>query len=352
MPNPENTVPNQAVRLNDVVARLVGIPGFGIAIPNLTGLFGPLGPGDLMWWVGYVWFIALAFCIWQGNRWVLFQQRAYISWLAQPITKLALLVLGNVFYTAPLTVGWLWLWYWFSGVGAPNWEAITTVALVNVICVLFVAHAYETVLLIKERQHDQLEIERQARAAAVSELEALKQQVDPHFMFNSLNTLSHLIENEPKTALEYNNHLADVYRYILASKTKDLVPLGEELAFLRDYFFLLKLRFRQAIELAIALDSAQSADLALPPLALQMLVENAVKHNEFSAANPLVITLKQQGSALMVRNSYRPRKKASGNLGIGLQNLRERFELLVGSPPVITHNQHTFEVELPLLKQL
>lgn len=337
------------MELDDVRARLVGIPGFGILIPNFTGLFGDYFIYDWEYWLGYLYFIFLAFLIWQGNRFLLYIQRSYVSWFSHPITKLMLLVSSNVFYTAPVTVAFIWGWYTFSEVGPVDWGIIKIVALTNVICVLFVAHGYETIFLIKERENDLSEIERLDKTRALSELEALKQQIDPHFMFNSLNTMAYLIENDPPKALSYNNSLADVYRYILMNKDRELVLLREELNFLKDYFSLLHLRFGSSLQLTLNLDASIETQYLLPPLSLQLLVENAVKHNEFSESQVLEVRIEQQEESLLVMNPMRPSPLPASSLGIGLSNLAERYELVVGERIEYGVKENRFQVQLPLL---
>ena len=120
------------------------------------------------------------------------------------------------------------------------------------------------------------------RAKAEAELEALKNQIDPHFIFNSLNTLSHLIEEKPVKAKQFNDNLADVYRYILQNKARDLVLLREEMVFLENYFSLLKIRFEKAVQMKIIVDESEMDQYLVPPISLQILAENAIKHNEFS----------------------------------------------------------------------
>src|SRR5688572_499656 len=203
--------------------RLIGIPFFGIAIPLLTGLFGDLTFRDPLYWIGFVYFIALAFLIWQGNRYLLFRTRKRFTWFDKPIEKLILLFMHNIFYTTPLTVAWICLWYQWAGFPAVKWDTILIVALVNVICVLFVTHVYETVFMLKEQQNEQTKNAELNRAKAEAELAALKNQVDPHFMFNSLNTLSYLIPRDSGKALEFTENLAEVYRYILSQKDQTLV---------------------------------------------------------------------------------------------------------------------------------
>lgn len=202
MPNPDPEAPNPPVRLDDRLAMTLGSLGFGLAIPWLTGLYGPLGPRDGVFWLGLFGFIALALSIWAGNRWLLFKQRQHFDWFRHPLRKLLMLVVANVLYTAPVTLLGLLAWYAVAGLPVDG-STLQIVTLTNVICVLFVTHGYETLFLIRERESDLIRVERLQRLRAQAELAALKAQVDPHFLFNSLNTLGHLIQADPVRGPEF-----------------------------------------------------------------------------------------------------------------------------------------------------
>lgn len=333
--------------INDDLIRAFGIPGFGILIPNFTGLFGPLGPSDAFYWAGYIYFIFIAFCIWQGNRWLLFKQREHMNWFSNPVRKLTLLVAANVFYTAPLTIGLIVGWYWISGISEVDWDVVKLVTLANVICVIFVTHAYETVFLIKERQTDLLEMEQLERLKLESELQSLKSQIDPHFMFNSLNTLSYLIENDQKRALDFNESLSDVYRYILMNKEKELVTLKEELEFANNYFVLIQIRFGLGVKFQTHYKE-QDLDRLVAPISLQLLLENAVKHNEFTTQSPLNISLSVNSDWVEVSNNLQL-KRAKNSAKIGLRNLRERYQLITGRQIEVNASKEIFSVKLPHL---
>ena len=231
--------------------------------------------------------------------------------------------------------------------------ALQVVVLANVICVLFVTHAYETMFLIRERESDLMRVERLERARVQSELGALKAQIDPHFLFNSLNTLGHLIGSDAQRGREFCDALAEVYRYVLASREQDLVALADELAFVRRYHRLLVLRFGQAMQLEVSpeLDrAALSGELRVVPLALQTLIENAVKHNQVGAETPLVVSLHWTGDAISVRNLHRPRLSSLPSSGLGLANLDERCRLVTGRALHISADGPNFEVTVPVVR--
>ncbi len=351
MPNADNAAPNPPPgrRFDDRALMAFGIPGFGISIPLLTGLYGPLTPAQPLWWAGQALFIALAASVWLGNRWLLFKQREHFDWFSHPLRKLLLMVTANVLYTAPVTVGLLLAWFALSGLPRDA-NALQTVALTNVICVLFVTHAYETMFLIRERESDLLRVARLERAGAEAQLASLKAQVDPHFLFNSLNTLGHLIVHEPRRAREFCDTLAEVYRYVLASRERDTVPLAEELTFVRQVHNLLALRFGAAMQLQLdpALEAA-AARWRIAPLGLQTLLENAVKHNQVGRDAPLAVQLALAGDCVRVSNPRRPRASALPTSGLGLANLDERCRFVTGRALRRSGDATQFVVEVPMV---
>lgn len=337
------------VQLNDNTIRFIGIPIFGVAIPNLTGLFGNLWVTDPLYWLGYIYFIGLAFLIWQGNRYLLFRTRKRFTWFNKPIEKLVLLFMNNIFFTTPLTVAWLCMWYQWAGFPQVKWDTILVVALVNVICVLFVTHVYETVFMLKEQQNEQTKNAELNRAKAEAELAALKNQVDPHFMFNSLNTLSYLIPRDSSKALMFTENLADVYRYILSQKDQTLVLLEDELIFTHKYTDLLHLRFGQALTITRRFDNTTEKNYLIPPTSVFVAFENAVKHNEISEYHPMQIDVVLKDNTLFITNSLRKRTTLQHASGIGLKNLDDRFTLITGKG-IVTQKENThFIVAFPLI---
>lgn len=178
---------------------------------------------------------------------------------------------------------------------------------------------------------------------------ALQNQLNPHFLFNSLNTLISEIEYNPKNAVAFTSHLSDVYRYILHVQEKPLISLKEELEFLNSFLFLHRVRLGDCIHLDIQF-SEQLFDARVPPLTLQLLAENVIKHNVISLSKPLTITLRynEDTQRLEVSNPVRLRKSAYPS-GKGLANLNSRYELLGKSGIEIIGNSNSFKVLVPLI---
>ncbi len=338
------------VNLNDNAIRMIGIPAFGSIIPHVTGLMDHLRWTQPSYWFSCIYFIVLSGLIWQGNRYLLFRTRRRFTWFDKPIEKLILLVFNNIFYTAPITVSMLCLWYNLVGVPKVDWSVVQIVTLINIICVLFVTHVYETVFMLKEQHNELVKNAELQRAKTEAELIALKNQVDPHFMFNSLNTLTYLIQNDPTRALMFTENLADVYRYILAQKDNTMVMLEDELEFTGKYAELLQLRFGKSLVINQSVKDVAEKNYLIPPTSVFMAFENAVKHNEISEQFPLQVDLSIDRDCLIIKNNLRPKKQFGISSKIGLDNVRSRFVMLTGKSIFIDQRDNQFIIEMPLIR--
>ncbi len=337
------------IKINDVVIRIIGIQFFGIVIPNATGLFDNTDKSITHIMLAYGFFMLIAFLIWQGNRFFLFRLQEKFDWFIHPIQKVVVLLAMNVLYTAPLVICMLYLWYKINDMPV-DWVVIQITTVVCVICVIFITHVYETVFLIKQRENDIVKGEQLERAKAQAELEALKNQIDPHFMFNSLNSLSYLIEHNTNEAKKFTESLAEVYRYILSNKDQTLVILEDELTFLDKYIAMLDLRFKAALQVDFSFQETVKSEFLIPPISIFIAVENAVKHNEISKTKPLVVEVKQFGDWLSISNKKVRKKSLLHSSKIGLKNLDERFKIIVGKGIKISNTERWFELQLPMLK--
>lgn len=176
---------------------------------------------------------------------------------------------------------------------------------------------------------------------------ALQDQLDPHFLFNSLSVLASLIEENPKRATEFTTSLSKVYRYVLDQRQEDLVSISSELDFAKVYLNLLSTRFEDSLEFSI--EVSDKSDYIVP-LSLQLLIENAVKHNKVTEKNPLKIKIFKTERHLVIQNNINPKANDSGRNGIGLINIKKRFEVYTETPIEIKNNSDTFTVKLPLIK--
>ncbi|MEQ9413384.1 MAG: histidine kinase, partial [Cyclobacteriaceae bacterium] len=193
----------------------------------------------------------------------------------------------------------------------------------------------------------EIEAEKAKQESIKANYESLKNQVNPHFLFNSLNALTSLVYEDQDKAAKFIKQLSEVYRYVLDSRNKEVVTLDEELSFMNSYLFLQQIRFGDKLKIENELKSMKGN---VPPLALQMLVENAIKHNEVSQEQPLIIKLHSDGSNLFVSNNLQLKsKQINESVGVGLDNITKRYEFLSDRPVVIEKDEKNFVVKLPIL---
>ncbi|MCF0071117.1 histidine kinase [Dyadobacter sp. CY261] len=178
---------------------------------------------------------------------------------------------------------------------------------------------------------------------------ALKNQVSPHFLFNNLSVLSSLVESRPEQSGEFIQELSSAYRYILEQSELDKISLREEMKFLDTYMYLLRTRFKEKVVLESELTPADQDKYSIIPLTLQLLVENAVKHNTMSVANPLIISIKMCDQMLVVSNPLQLRQQDQPTTRLGLKNIISRYKLLQDKDVIIEKTTSHFTVKVPLL---
>ncbi|MCU0396281.1 MAG: histidine kinase [Chitinophagaceae bacterium] len=256
----------------------------------------------------------------------------------------------------PLTVAWLyayliWIDLPFScGTCQPNtttWEFRRYMGVYS-LGALFIYGFMSGLNFYRQAQMKAAETARLEKECAQVCLQALRNQVNPHFLFNSLSVLSTLVQQDPVLSEKFILQLSKAYRYILDQKDLLQVSLQEELDFLTAYCFLLEIRFGGKVRMEKQVGVDTSA-WSLPPLTLQLLVENAVKHNRMSAQVPLVLQLEAAGDKLRLCNNLSPREQHETSTGIGLENIRKRFLYLTSEPVLIEKTETTFCVTVPLV---
>ncbi|MDG1573410.1 2TM domain-containing protein [Robiginitalea sp. M366] len=218
----------------------------------------------------------------------------------------------------------------------------------SVLIALVVAGVFYALYYYKQRQEGRVKEQKIIARTASAQFDALKNQLDPHFLFNSLNVLTSLIDEDPEAAQRFTTSLSKVYRYVLEQKNKELVPVDEEFAFARTYVRLLKMRFEDSIVFDIP-EAAQQPEARIVPLSLQLLLENAVKHNVVTATRPLRITVREEDGYLVVSNNLQEKQVVKKSSGVGLQNIRQRYALLTDRQVRISKDGGAFRVALPML---
>lgn len=298
-------------------------------------------------------FIASLFtvAIWEGCRQIiLFSRKRFPGY---PYTTQRIIVQSTLalLYTAlaKLTINWVVaLSFGPDACISANSLSPTLDGLLIFIPLLIVSLVYEAAYFFQAWKENIKQTEALAHAHMESQFEALKKQLDPHFLFNSLNTLSSLISLDNEPAQDYLDRLADVYRYVLDTRDKSTVSLEEELTFLEAYMYLNQVRFRENLQLENAV-SKSFYQQRIPSLSLQLLVENAIKHNVVAQDQPLHIRIFEENDRLVVENNKQLKTSLAHSTRIGLKNLMERYRLLGNDDIQVFDDAKRFAVSIPLL---
>jgi len=197
-------------------------------------------------------------------------------------------------------------------------------------------------------QQNKIKEQKVIAGTASAKFDALKNQLDPHFLFNSLNVLTSLIEENPGNAQKFTTSLSKVYRYVLEQKSKELVTVDEELQFAKTYMSLLKMRFEDSIIFEMP-EKSSNPESKVVPLSLQLLLENAVKHNMVTSSKPLHIRIYENHDSLVVENNLQPKQIVKKSSGVGLNNIMQRYQLLTNKKVNINKQANSFAVAIPML---
>jgi hypothetical protein len=340
----------ETIKINDQKARLIGVPVISIALAlyiQPDSFFPVINLYKAWHWLSTS--FLNTFFIWEGCRFIFLRSRMLYPNYNQTARRLfyeALAVLVYVFViTSIIDYGYC---YYILGKDSPPFLKGFKIGLIPTFIVTLI---YESVFFFESWKENVKKTEALARENVQSQLETLKNQLDPHFLFNSLNTLASLIDDENKSAQAYLDRLSDVYRYVLVNRDKNTVTLEEEMQFLDAYIYLNKVRFRENLQVEKQI-SAQGYQQQVAPLSLQMLIENAIKHNIISKDKPLKIIISEDKEGyLQVQNNIQEKRTFEKSTKVGLQNIINRYQLLSDKQVEIIRNSDFFKVRIPLLNQ-
>jgi hypothetical protein len=298
------------------------------------------------------WVVIIAVLLWFGNRFLTHALDKVLPWNRW----------GNIRFFVHLAAGLAYLLllinatYYFIKVSLtelpPTHEQLVVMNVWGAAFFIPVFSIYFSLHFLRHWRESELDIERFQKENMRSQLDSLRNHLDPHFLFNNLNILSSLIDKDHKTSRVFITKFAEVYRAILRTKSDDLIMLSEELEFIASYIYLIKTRFEDNIRFNLELTGSNSKKV-LPPLTLQMLIENAIKHNLITESRPLEIRLYQPDeNSLVVSNTlYRkPTEGATGLTQSGIANIRKRYTHFTTEEVVVTETETHFEVRVPLLQ--
>lgn len=218
----------------------------------------------------------------------------------------------------------------------------------SLLITMVVSLFFHAIYFYKKAQENKVKEQKVIAGTASAQFESLKNQIDPHFLFNSLNVLSSLIEENPDSAQKFTTSLSKIYRYVLEQKDKELVSVQEELNFAKTYMNLLKMRFENSITFELP-ENFYNDDAKVVPLSLQLLLENCIKHNVVSESKPLHIKIYFENNQLVIENNLQKKEILSDRKGVGLQNIVNRYSILTDRKVWVLENENSFKVGLPIL---
>ncbi len=269
----------------------------------------------------------------------------------QTYKRIVLLFSAHIFLTSTSLFMIFWTFDYFHILGyVIDYSKTTWCLVIGVVLTVVATGAWEGSYIYELWIKSMREKEMLQKMNLQSEFDALKSQVNPHFLFNSLNSLSSLIHENPEDAEKFLDEMSKVYRYILKNNEESIIDLGTELKFLNSYYHLLKTRYNEGFSVNIDVDEG-TRECLIPPLTLQLLLENAVKHNVIMKEEPLHIFIKtEEGERLTVRNNLQKKSTKVQSNKVGLANIVSKYRLLGQDEVIISETATDFIVSIPLIK--
>lgn len=330
-----------------LIMSLIGGAVFMLVFPTWTGL---------KTWdnivKNYITQVIYWISLWRSNEYTVRFLSRNISWLEKPVLRfiistIATLVVTLIVLTA---LNLVFVWYYFDmnpldylkNIRAPDF--LFTILITGAISMFIHGRAF-----LMGWRESSLEVERLKQANIAAQYETLKNQVNPHFLFNSLNVLSSLVYKDQDLAAKFIKQLSKVYRYVLDTRDKEVVSLQNEIDALESYIFLMKIRFGDNLQ--VSQNITPQSNEQMVPLTLQMLLENAIKHNEISKAFPLKIEINRLDNGLIsMKNNLQEKRQLEEKSGVGLANIEARFKYISDKKVEILKTEKDFEVQIPIVE--
>lgn len=303
-------------------------------------------------WLDIFTSILITILVWEGNLRIDAWMNAKFPWQASPIKRILVqLPVSLVFTTVVMYFAMLGFSVYLCPASTVEKNTFMVSAMIIGLLVSITMLAIEiSMQFFQQWKASLLEVEKYKTESAQAQLQNLKNQINPHFLFNNMSVLSSLVYKDQDKAVDFINQLSKVYRYLLDNKDEELTTLENELTFIHSYIYLLQIRFDTNIHFDIQVPNSYQS-LLLPPMALQLLIENAIKHNEISSELPLRILIKAEEQQLIVSNNLQLRSNQvdDDSCKTGIQNIKERYHYFTDKQVEVLNNGHSFTVQIPLL---
>ena len=341
---------NCRIGFSDGLLIAIGIPLLSFIIP--TVFFNcRFDRAPFLNWGKYFTTLLITSVLWLGNRYIMIYSRKKFPLfdnvrkrlIFQSLVMFVFTVMGNTFmgfFTKSI--------FYDEHINLSVADILIRSNSAALFCTIMIIAIYESIYFMHELRHSVEETENLKRENLSAQLNALRTQVNPHFLFNNLNTLSSLIPENPKHAVNFVQQLSKVYRHILEVKDEKSILLKDELEVLNAYTFLLQTRFEKNLEVNINIPP-EKMQKKIVPLSLQILMENAIKHNIVSSDKPLHIEVFTENGSLVISNNLQMKNQVNESTGIGLDNIRNRYKLISEKPVMVTESDTNFTVSIPLI---
>ncbi len=341
---------NCKIGFDDRLVMLLTIPVLSFIIP-IVFMGCRFSRYPLFTWDKYITTFVITTVLWIGSRQIMIYSRKKYPLFEDVRRRLIFQSVSMFFFTIVFNnfLGYLADDIFFKdGPGHFRSDMLISSNSAALFCTIMIIAIYESIYFMNALRQSVEETEKLKRENLSAQLNALRTQVNPHFLFNNLNTLSSIIPENPKQAVDFVQQLSKVYRHILEVKDEKSIPLKDELDVLRAYAFLLQTRFGHNLQIDIDV-ADEKMQKRIVPLSLQLLMENAIKHNIVSADRPLKINVYAENGSLVVSNNLQKKNQLHESTGIGLDNIRNRYKLLSDKIVEVIENGNNFTVSIPLL---
>jgi two-component system, LytTR family, sensor kinase len=324
----------------------------GIMVTLALNIFIPGKTWKMLHYYDFIVSIAITIMVWEGNLRIDHRLNQKYPWITMPGKRVLVHLLLSVGYSAMIIFIGSFVSNSFTDnmpMSGSDFLKITSIILAALVLMSVILLTLEvSTQFFRHWKNSLVEIEKYRAESLQAQLQNLKNQINPHFLFNNMSVLSSLVYKDQDKAVEFISQLSKVYRYLLDNQNNELVPVDEELVFIRSYIFLLQIRFDRNLVIRVDVNREDLARL-IPPMALQILIENAIKHNEASSEHPLTITVDSAEGKLIVTNNLQLRPRHEPGSQTGLKNIRARYRFFTTDPVEVISDTNFFIVKIPLL---